>query len=104
MVVTIIEERMTIKDISGKTSELGTPIAQGREAKTAAAKPRGNIIVIKDLADLKLDFILAILIIITRIPRNTKVSNIPKSTNEKEEKANSNPVNTKKNERIKKLI
>ena len=47
----IIDDKITMKEISGKTSELGTPIVSGREAKTAAAKPLGNIIVIRVLTD-----------------------------------------------------
>ena len=46
-VQTMIVVRITMKAISGKTSEPGMPDVRGIEAKTAAAKPRGNIIAIK---------------------------------------------------------
>ena len=105
MVVINIEERITMKDISGNASELGMPIVKGRVAKTAAAKPLGNIIVIKFLIDLlKSGFTVASLITTILIPRNAKVRIKPKNTDEKDEKANNIPVKTKKKERIKKLI
>jgi hypothetical protein len=43
----MIVVRITMKAISGKTWEPGTPDVRGIEAKTAAAKPLGNMIVIK---------------------------------------------------------
>jgi len=40
---------ITINAISGNISDPGTPDVNGKEAKTAAANPRGSIIVISDL-------------------------------------------------------
>ena len=40
---------ITMNAISGNTSDPGTPDEKGKEAKTAAANPRGSIIVISDL-------------------------------------------------------
>ncbi len=65
----IIDDRITIKDISGKASEFGIPIVRGREASTAAARPLGNIILIKVFTESRFDLKVAILITINRIPR-----------------------------------
>jgi hypothetical protein len=102
--VIIIDDNITIKEISGNISEFGTPIVKGREAKTAAAKPLGNIIVIRVLTDFRLDLIVAILIIINLIPRKANVSKIPNNADEKVDNVNKSPVKTKKKDRIKKLI
>jgi hypothetical protein len=100
----MIVVRITINAISGKTWEFGTPDVRGIEANTAAAKPRGNITVIKVSYVLKSDLKVAILITINRIPRKMKDKTRPIRTDVRDEKLNNRPVNTKKNERIKKLI
>ena len=77
---------------------------RGIEANTAAAKPRGNITVIKVSYVFNSDLTVAILITINRIPRNVKDKTMPIKTEVKDEKLNNRPVKTKKNERIRKLI
>ena len=90
--------------ISGKTCELGTPDVRGIEANTAAAKPRGNITVIKVSYVFNSDLTVAILITRNRIPRKVKDRTRPIRTDVKDEKLNRRPEKTKKNERIRKLI
>jgi len=77
---------------------------RGIEAKTAAAKPRGNITVIKVSYVFNSDLTVAILITINRIPRKVKDKTMPIMTDVKDEKLNRRPVKTKKKERIRKLI
>jgi len=100
----IIVVKITMNAISGKTSELGTPDMKGREAKTAAAKPLGSIIVTIFSMSLWDDLTKDSLTAKKRIPRKTKAKAKPKRTRVNDEKVKSNPVKTKKNERIRKLI
>ena len=103
-VVIMIVVRITMKAISGKTSEPGTPDVRGIEAKTAAARPLGNITVIKFSYLCSSDFTAAILTTTKRIPRKMKDNNKPKIADVAEERLNRRPVKTKKKERIRKLI
>ena len=84
-VQTMIVVRITMKAISGKTSEPGMPDVRGIEAKSS-------------------DLIAAILTTPKRIPRNAKDRNKPRMTDVNDVRLNSRPVKTKKKERIKKLI
>ena len=77
---------------------------RGIDANTAAAKPLGNITVIKVSYLCNSDLMAAIFITIKRIPRKMKDKTIPMMSEVKDEKLNNNPVKTKKNERIRKLI
>ena len=96
--------RITIKAISGKTCEPGTPDVSGIEANTAAAKPRGNITVIKVSYFFNSDFTVAVLTTTNRIPRKIADKPMPTITDVMDEKLNRRPVKTKKKERIRKLI
>jgi hypothetical protein len=96
--------RITMKAISGKICEPGTPDVRGIEANTAAAKPRGNITVIKVSYLCKSDLTVAIFTTTNRIPRKMKDKTTPIMTGVKDERLNRRPVKTKKKERIKKLI
>ena len=69
IVVIIIDDRITIKDISGKDSEFGILIVRGSDASIAAARHLGNIILIKVFTESRFDLKVAILITINRIPR-----------------------------------
>ena len=77
MVQVMIVVRITMKAISGKMLESGTPDVRGIEAKTAAAKPRGNITVIKVSYVFNSDLTVAILMTINRIPRKVKDKTMP---------------------------
>lgn len=77
---------------------------RGNEASTAAANPRGNIIVIKVSSSRNSDLRVEVFTTKNRMPRKTNARNIPKKTEVKDERLNNNPVKTKKNDRIKKLI
>jgi hypothetical protein len=77
---------------------------RGNEASTAAAKPRGNIIVIKVSYSCSSDFTAAILTTTKRIPRKVKDKSKPMKTDVKDERLNKSPVKTKKKDRIRKLI
>ena len=103
-VQTMIVVRITMKAISGKTCESGTPDVRGNEANTAAAKPRGNITVIKVSYLCNSDLTADIFTTIKRIPRKMKDKSKPTSTDAKDDKLNRRPVKTKKKERIRKLI
>ena len=103
-VQTMIVVRITMKAISGKTCESGTPDVRGNEANTAAAKPRGNITVIKVSYSRNSDLMAAIFITIKRIPRKVKDKSKPMKTDVKDERLNKSPVKTKKKDRIRKLI
>jgi len=78
--------KITMNAISGKTFESGTPDVRGIEANTAAAKPRGNITVIKVSYLRKSDLTAAILTTTNRIPR--KVKDKTETCENKEERAN----------------
>ena len=103
-VQTIMVVKITMKAISGKTCESGTPDVKGNEANTAAAKPLGNIMVMSLSYSCSSDFTAAILTTMNRIPRKTKDRNRPKKTDAKDERLNRRPVKTKKKDRIRKLI
>ena len=103
-VQTIIVVKITMKAISGKTCESGTPDVKGNEANTAAAKPLGNIMVMSLSYSCSSDFTAAILTTTNRIPRKTTDKNKPKKTDAKDERLNKRPVKTKKKDRIRKLI
>ena len=79
-------------------------MVSGNDANTAAARPLGNIMVIKFSYSCNSDFTAAILTTTKRIPKKVTDNSKPKNTEKKEEKLNRRPVKTKKNERIKKLI
>ena len=104
MVQTIMVVRITIKAISGKTCESGTPAVRGNDANTAAARPRGYITVIKVSSLRNSDFKVDILTAKKRIPRKAKAKNRPKNSDVNDDKLNKRPVKTKKKERIRKLI
>ena len=76
----------------------------GNEASTAAAKPRGNIIVIKVSYSCSADFKADAFTAIKRVPRKAKVRSTPTNTDVNDEKLNRRPVKTKKKSRIRKLI
>ncbi|HIJ07806.1 TPA: hypothetical protein HA274_00400 [Candidatus Bathyarchaeota archaeon] len=103
-VVMIIVANITTNTISGKTSDPGTPEAKGREAKTAAASPRGSMIVTKVSMFLEDDLTNDNLTARNRRPKKTKHKSKAKSVAVNDEKLKSIPVKTKKNERIRKLI
>ena len=96
--------RITMKAISEKISEPGTPDVSGIEANTAAAKPRGNMTVIKVPYLFNSDFTAAILTTKTRMPRKIADKPTPRNTDVSEGELNRRPVKTKKKERIRKLI
>jgi hypothetical protein len=96
--------RITMKAISGKTCEPGTPDVRGIEANTAAAKPRGNITVIRVSYCFNSDLTVAIFMTRKRIPRKIMDKPMPMMTDVNDEKLNRRPVKTKKKERIRKLI
>ena len=104
MVQTTIVVIITIKAISAKTWESGRPDVRGNEASTAAAKPRGNIIVINVCSSCNSDFNVDILTMRKRIPRKAKAKNMPKNIDVNDDMLNKRPVKTKKKERIRKLI
>ena len=79
-------------------------MVRGNDANTAAAKPRGSMIVIKVSASCSSDFKVVILTAIKRIPRKAKDKNTPKNIDVNDERLNKSPVKTKKKERIRKLI
>ena len=60
-VQTIMVVKITMKAISGKTCESGTPDVKGNEANTAAARPLGNIMVMSLSYSCSSDFTAAIL-------------------------------------------
>lgn len=104
MVQTMIVAKITMKAISEKIWYFDPSIVRGNEASTAAAKPRGNITVIKSSwlrnSDLKADIFTAT----NRVPRKIKVKSMPKKIDVSDDTLKRSPVKTKKKSRTRKLI
>ncbi len=79
-------------------------MVRGNEANTAAAKPRGNITVIRVSYSCSSDLRVDNFTTIKRMPRKVIDKIKPIITEVKDEKLNRRPVKTKKKERIRKLI